>query len=102
MLVVVAFVVLAYNVVVYPVGAKKDVKYAAVELIVLANKLFNTFKLVIEEVAASIWLAAKLFPVKFVRVVDASVEEPVAKIFPAVNIPDTLDVVAKDVDEYEF
>ena len=75
---VVALVVDASRVVICPLVAKRLVKEEVTIEIVFAKRFERTFRLVMEEVAAKIWLRAKLFPVTFVTVVLARVDEPVA------------------------
>jgi hypothetical protein len=60
----------------FPVDANKFVNEPEIIVSALANKFESTFKLLIDEVAATIWLAARLVPVKFVTVVDPKVVEP--------------------------
>ena len=65
---------------------------------VFANRFVKTLRFVIEEVAAKIWLRAKLFPVRFVTVVLARVDEPVFTKFCEVRFPDTVvDPVFREV-----
>lgn len=71
-----ALVVVAFNVVILPVDAKRFVNVEEIAVSEFANKLDKIFKLETLPVAATIWLAAKFPVVRFVAVVEPIVVEP--------------------------
>ena len=74
--VVEAFVVEALSVVIFPLVAKRFVKIPETAVNVFAKRFERTFKLLIEEVAATSWFPAIFVAVRFVAVVEPRVVEP--------------------------
>ena len=56
-----------------------------------AKKFVSTLRFVIEEVAATSWLAARFIAVRLLAVVEPKVELPVVNKLAAVKIPEIVD-----------
>ena len=96
---VVALVVVANKVVIFPVVAKRFVNIPLTIESAFAKSVPLTLRLVIPEVAATSWLAARLVAVKLLAVVEANVDEAETSRLPDVVNPEVLVVVAFVVEE---